>query len=214
MSLSAQLTEKRDATKANLPAQTLAIMSDATLNLKLSGIIDSAPKAGDKLAEFSLINSLGETRHLADLLAKGPLVVTFYRGGWCPYCNLALRAYQQHLAEFKQLGATLVAITPELPDMSLSTAQKNELEFDVLSDVNAEYARQLGLVFSLPESVRELYQNFGVEVEKHNGADQFDFPLAATFVVAKDGIIAKAFVDADYTYRLAPEDIISSLKAL
>ncbi|MGI2111888.1 peroxiredoxin-like family protein [Shewanella frigidimarina] len=214
MSLSSQLTEKRDANAANLPPEVLAIMSDATLNLKLSGIIDSAPKAGDKLAAFSLTNPLGVTRHLTDLLANGPLVVTFYRGNWCPYCNLALRAYQQHLAEFKQLGATLVAITPELPDMSLSTAEKNELEFDVLSDVNAEYAKALGLVFSLPDSIRELYQKFGVEVEKHNGADQFDFPLAATFVVAKDGIIVKAFVDADYTYRLDPEDIISSLKAL
>jgi peroxiredoxin len=214
MSLSTQLTEKRDASAANLPAEVLAIMSDATLNLKLSGIIDNAPKAGDKLAAFSLTNALGVTRHLTDLLANGPVVVTFYRGNWCPYCNLALRAYQQHLAEFKQLGATLVAITPELPDMSLSTAEKNELEFDVLSDVNAEYAKALGLVFTLPDSIRDLYKKFGVEVEKHNGAKQFDFPLAATFVVAKDGTIVKAFVDADYTYRLDPEDIISSLKAL
>ncbi|WP_350979222.1 peroxiredoxin-like family protein [Shewanella sp. AC34-MNA-CIBAN-0136] len=214
MSLSTQLTEKRDASAANLPAEVLAIMSDATLNLKLSGIIDNAPKAGDKLAAFSLTNALGVTRHLTELLANGPVVVTFYRGNWCPYCNLALRAYQQHLAEFKQLGATLVAITPELPDMSLSTAEKNELEFDVLSDVNSEYAKALGLVFTLPDSIRDLYQTFGVEVEKHNGAEQFDFPLAATFVVAKDGTIVKAFVDADYTYRLDPEDIISSLKAL
>lgn len=214
MSLSAQLDQQRATSAANIPPELMAIMSDATQQLRLSGLVEQAPKIGDTFMHFELPNQLGQTRNLGDLLANGPVVVTFYRGGWCPYCNLALRAYQQHLDSFAQLGATFVAITPELPDISLSTTEKNELNFEVLSDINADYARALGVVFSLPDEIRTLYAKFGVEVEKHNGTGQFDFPLAATFVVSKDGIIANAFVNADYTYRMDPQDIIATLKTL
>ena len=140
--------------------------------------------------------------------------MTFYRGGWCPYCNLELRAYQAVLPEIKAAGATLVAITPELDDASLSTSEKNELEFEVLTDANSDYARELGLVFTLPERLRPIYESFGINVEEHNGEGQFDLPLAATFVVDVDGSIARAFVDADYTLRAEPSDVVEVLRSL
>jgi len=214
MALTEELNEFKKGFTENVPQDIQALMQQATQNLADSGIVLNTPKKGDKLAEFTLINAQGTDVSLSSLLKNGPAVITFYRGGWCPYCNLALRAYQESLEEIKALGATLVAITPELADASLSTTEKNELQFEVLTDVNAQYAKDLGLVFTLPEELRPVYSSFGIEVEAHNGENQFDLPLAATFVVAQDGTIASAFVEVDYTLRQEPSEVIEVLKSL
>lgn len=214
MALIDTINEYKNVFKGKAPQNVQELMRQATQDLADSGIMLKAPKKGEKLPEFSLPNPQGNDVSLSSLLEKGPVVVTFYRGGWCPYCNLELRAYQNSLAEIKALGATLVAITPELSDASLSTTEKNELQFEVLSDVNATYAKDLGLVFSLAEELRPIYLSFGIAVEKHNGEGQFDLPLAATFVITQDGTIASAFVDADYTLRQEPSEVIEVLKGL
>lgn len=214
MTLSDQLTQIREASKANLPAETHAAMLNATQQLVASNMTENAPKVGDKLLAFNLPNATGEYRDLNTLLEKGPVVLTFYRGGWCPYCNLELAAYQNVLSDINAAGATLVAITPELPDASLSTTEKNALAFEVLSDENADYARNLGIVFTLPEELRPIYSSFGIEVEQHNGEGQFDLPLAATFIIDTNGIITNAFVEADYTLRQEPSEIVEKLKSL
>lgn len=209
--LADQLSERRTASAKNLPAEVHAVMMQATQVLKDSGIEATAPKVGEKLIPFDLPNQTGDRRRLDDLLGTGPIVVTFYRGGWCPYCNMELRAFQQALPALRTKGAKLVAITSELPDSSLSTTEKNELEFEILSDAKASYARKLGLVFTLPESLRPVYKSFGIEIEYHNGRGQFDLPLSATFVLNRSGLITSAFVDADYTYRQEPAEIIATL---
>lgn len=214
MSLTETINEYKVGFKEKAPKNVQELMQQATQALADSGITLKAPKTNDTMPAFTLPNAQGNNISLSNLLESGPVVVTFYRGGWCPYCNFELREYQKSLAEIKALGATLVAITPELPDASLSTSEKNELEFEVLTDVNAEYAKSLGLVFSLPEALRPIYLSFGIDVEAHNGEGQFDLPLAATFVIAKDGTIASAFVDADYTARQEPSDVINTLKSL
>ena len=187
-------------------------MAQATQTLSESGIVEKAPKVGDKLKEFTLLNSSNEKVSLSELTAKGSVIVTFYRGGWCPYCNLELAAYQGLLPEIAAAGATLVAITPELPDESLSTVEKNALKFQVLTDVNAAYARELNLVFSLAEELRPIYLSFGIDIEKHNGTGQFGLPLAATFVIDQSATIVSAFVDADYTKRQEPSEVVKALK--
>ena len=214
MSLNEKINEYKNGFKEKVPQDIQTLMQQATETLSSSGITSKAPKNNERLAEFSLPNHQGTNVSLSTLLESGPVVVTFYRGGWCPYCNLELREYQKALPEIKALGATLVAITPELPDASLSTHEKNELAFEVLSDVNAEYAKSLGLVFALPEELRPIYLSFGINVEAHNGEDQFDLPLAATFVIKQDGTIASAFVEADYTLRQEPSEVIEVLKGL
>ncbi|WP_077341126.1 peroxiredoxin-like family protein [Pseudocolwellia agarivorans] len=214
MSLTETINEYKAGFKEKAPQNVQELMQQATQALADSGITLKSPKTNDTMPAFTLPNAQGDNVSLSSLLESGPVVVTFYRGGWCPYCNFELREYQKSLAEIKALGATLVAITPELPDASLSTSEKNELEFEVLTDVNAEYAKSLGLVFSLPEALRPIYLSFGIDVEAHNGEGQFDLPLAATFVIAKDGTIASAFVDADYTARQEPSDVINTLKSL
>lgn len=211
MTLQQAIADYRAGFKAKVPEDIQQTMANATQALLESGISDAAPKQGEALASFTLSNQLGETRSLEQLLEQGPLVITFYRGGWCPYCNLELKAYQDVLPELKQAGANLVAITPELPDQSLSTAEKNALQFEVLSDPQSRYAKELGLVFSLPEELRPIYLSFGIDVEAHNGEGQFDLPLAATFVVAQDKTIISAFVDADYTKRQEPSEIVALL---
>lgn len=193
------------------PQNVQETMAEATRDLIASGIEDRAPALGDTLPDFTLPNHQGKPVSLSGLTEDGPVVITFYRGGWCPYCNLELRAFQSILPELNALGAKLLAITPESPDNSLNTMQKNELAFEVLTDEHSDYARQLGLVFSLPESLRPIYAQFGIDIEKHNGKGDFDLPVPATFVVGKGGEILSRFVNADYTKRQEPREVLAVL---
>ncbi len=214
MTLKAELEGFQAGFRANAPVDVQEKMAAATDELANSGILDSALIEGDRLPEFVLPNQLGDQVVSTALLAEGPMILTFYRGGWCPYCNLELRAYQKMLGRIKGAGANLVAITPELPDESLNTIEKNELAFHVLTDQNGVYAEELGLLFTVPEDIIELYNGFGIDLEKHNGKNKFILPLPATFVVSKDGFVSKAFVDADYTKRMEPEEAVQALESL
>ena len=211
MSLQSDIEQYKAGFVEKVPVEVREKMMQATQDLSDSGMTANAPKVGDKLLNFSLPNQLGKEVSLSDLTSNGPAVITFYRGGWCPYCNLELSAYQKALPEIQAAGASLIAITPELPDESLSTAEKNALGFQVLSDANAAYAKELNLVFSLPEELRPIYLSFGIDIEKHNGSGQFDLPLAATFIVDGSGTITSAFVDVDYTKRQEPAEIVNAL---
>ncbi|MBU0946545.1 MAG: AhpC/TSA family protein [Proteobacteria bacterium] len=214
MSLKEQLSALKADNIAKFPEEIGTILLNDAKILSESDLVEGAPKVGEKLKDFTLPNHLGEARSLASLRKNGPVVVTFYRGGWCPYCSLELHAYQEVLQDINATGATLVAITPELPDASLTTSERHNLEFEVLTDLNSNYARELGIVFTLPEELRPIYESFGIEIEKHNGKGQFDLPLAATFVVDVDGTITSAFVDTDYTLRAEPADVVKELEAL
>jgi peroxiredoxin len=151
---------------------------------------------------------------LSEALHSGPVILVFYRGGWRPYCDLQLRAYQSELPTVIQLGARLIAVSPQLPDGSLSTAEKNRLEFDVLSDVGNGVARSFGLVYSLPEELREALRSNGKDLTRINGDESWELPVPATFVIAPDRRVVLAHVDVDYRRRLAPENIIAALRSL
>lgn len=213
MSLLKQI-QAAQAAAHDIPEEVQAILDKETKSLADSGIVEAARHKGEKIPSFELPNQVGEVKSLDALLKQGPVILTFYRGGWCPYCSLELRAYQAILEDIKAMGASLIAISPELPDSSLSTAEKNGLIFEVLSDVNADYARSIGLVFSLPETLRDLYAGAGLDLETYNGSGQFDLPLAATYLIDQNGIIAHAFVDADYTKREEPQSILEALRNL
>lgn len=178
-----------------------------------SNLARTALAVGDRAPDFSLPNAIGTPVSLATLLGWGPVVISFYRGGWCPYCNLELRALQARLGDVHDVGGELVAISPEKPDSSLDTAERNALEFPVLSDVGNVVARQFGLVHAInPEWVS--YQlSVGVDVAARNASDVVEVPLPATYVVRQDGIITFALVDADYTKRAEPEDVLGALSS-
>jgi peroxiredoxin len=139
------------------------------------------------------------------LLAQGPLLITFYRGEWCPFCNVALSGLQKHAEAFRAKGVTLVAISPELPNTSLTTVEKNALQFPVLSDVRNEYARKLGIVWEMPVYLKPIFKNFGTDLETRNGDGHFEVPVPATILVDKNGIVKNTYIDPDYTKRLDPE---------
>ncbi len=180
-----------------------------------SGIVAKAVKVGDKAPDFTLRNAAGKKVALSGLLEDGPVVLTWYRGGWCPYCNIALAALQEKLPELQEAGAQLVALTPERPGKSLDTKQKNELAFPVLTDLNHDVARKYGLVFKLTPKVRELYRSF-FDLKEFNGeaAGDEELPLAATYVIDRDGVVRWAFLDADYRKRAEPSEIVDAVRRL
>ncbi|TXF87605.1 AhpC/TSA family protein [Neolewinella aurantiaca] len=213
MSLTQELLAANQTNRANIPGETLAKMDAATQALLDDHIEDRAPKAGDTLPGFNLPGVDGSKVSLTDALNGKPFgVVTFYRGGWCPYCNIQLAHLQNRLPEIEALNAELIAITPETPDNSLNTKEKHDLSFAVLSDIDNSYARELGMVFALPDSIREIYGQFGLDVAKFNGNDDWELPLPATFVIKADGEILHAFTPADYTKRLDPDVILEVLR--
>ena len=212
MSLTAQLKEKAAQSANKIPETIQKIMNNGIDNLRDSQLITRALKTGDKIPEISLPNAANKTISIQELLLNKKVVLSFYRGGWCPYCNLELRALQQYQDKFEELGATLVAITPETPDNSLSTSEKNNLSFEVLSDIDNKVANEFNLVFTLPKDLTEVYKGFGIDLVKSNGNEDQQLPIAATYIIDQDGTIIYDFIKEDYKERADPEDIYNSLK--
>lgn len=176
-----------------------------------SRIVSTAKQVGDIAPGFTLNNALGEPVTLAEYLGKGKVVLTWYRGNWCPYCNLTLHELQEELSNFKAQGANLIALTPELPDESISTSEKHKLEFEVLSDVGNKVAKEYGIVFQLTDEVAGMY-NQSFELNAHNGDESNELPLAATYIINEKGEIVYAFLDADYRNRAEPSELTEFLK--
>jgi peroxiredoxin len=150
---------------------------------------------------------------LARLRSDGPVVLVFYRGAWCPYCNLQLRAFQAALADIHAAGASLVAISPQTPDNSLTLAEQAELALPVLSDVGNDVARSYGLVYALGAADRELHSGAGIDLTAFNGDDSWELPAPAVFVVDADGTIRYASVAGDYRWRVGPDEVLAALRA-
>ena len=164
---------------------------------------------------FELPNQHGQSVQLTELLAKGPVVVTFYRGSWCPYCNLQLKALQARLPEIHALGAQLVAISPQVPDGSLSDDEISKMDFLVLSDQNADVAASYGVAWQVPTFLLEhMRVDRGLDLESVNNGNSRVLPIPATFVLDKQGKVTWRYVDVDYRTRSEPEDIINALKNL
>lgn len=187
-----------------------AIMTAGTQELADSGILDKIIKVDDKAPDFELPSTAGGTQKLSDLLAKGPVVMTFYRGGWCPYCNATLKAYDKHRIDIEASGASLIAITPEVPKKAAQTAGRNKIDFPVLSDVGNKVAEEYGLVFKLNPELAELYTQF-LDIVEYNGDNSNTLPLSATYVIAPDGTVRYVFADPDYRKRAEPSDLIAAI---
>lgn len=197
---------------ATAPAEVRERLMECINHLISSGIEDKAIKVGDKAPDFSLPNANGRKVALYENLNQGPVLISFYRGGWCPFCNLELRAYQKMLPDIKACSATLIGISPEQPDYSLTTVEKNHLEFEVLSDLENKVATKYGLVFALDTSIRRLYAELGAELPKINADESWTLPIPATYLVDQDGIIIWANVNANYLERAEPAIVLSALK--
>jgi len=194
-----------------IPENIMATMQQATqkqMNEKLGA---NSIAVGNTFPEHTFMNVKFENLELKDLVGSNDyLVVSFYRGGWCPYCNLELKSLQSILPQLKEMKAQLVAITPERPDHSLTTVEKNELDFPVLTDLGSKFSENIGLAFTLAEELKPIYQNFGIDVQKHNG--DFKLPIPATFVLDSKLKVLHKSVDVNYTTRLEPQDILNFIK--
>jgi peroxiredoxin len=196
------------------PPEVLARLVPELEHLARSTYGSASPAVGARAPSFALPGARGGVVQLDQILAEGPAVVSFYRGAWCPFCNLQLRAYQAILPQIQALGATLVAISPQTPDNSLSTVEKAELSFPVLSDAHNDVARAYGLVFKLSDGLKALQTMFGNEPPKFNGDESWELPVPGTFVIDRGGIVRFSFVDPDYTQRAEPAAVLAALRSL
>lgn len=218
MSQSRSLNEQCQATVANF-MQNLAEPQRQTVTQSFEKIMQSdlgikAKRPGDAAPTFALTNSRGGMTELPDLLGQGPLVISFYRGGWCPFCNLEFRALTAILPEIQSLGANLIGISPETPQNTKETVRVHALGFDVLSDIGNKTARGYGLLMEVFEEMRPLYLEWGMDIPAANGDASYEIPIPATYVIATDGTIVAAHVDKNYTMRMEPVDILDALRNL
>jgi peroxiredoxin len=212
------LKQELDSFAANfaqqMPADIVRALQESIDEVASSGIAARALKAGDRAPEFSLPNFDGRQISLADLLVKGPIIVNFYRGGWCPYCNLELRAYQAILSEIRTAGGDLIAISPQTPDQSVAAAEKNALTFEVLSDHGNRVASLFGIAYPIPEIVKAIGAKFGTDLRAINGSDDGQLPISATYVIDGDRRIAFASIEPDFRVRLEPREALRILQVL
>ena len=199
---------------ATMPEESSKLLKQATQRLVDSSLAKPLVTVGDKFPYFSLPNVVGNAVNSEDLLGQGPMVVSFYRGGWCPYCNLELRAYQAVLDNIHELGAEFVAISPQLPDEALNMVAKANLTYEVLGDTGNSLAEHLGLVFEVTDKVADLYRSMGYDLGRINGNIRWTLPVPATFVIATDNTVVLAHSHGDYRQRLEPADVLETLKGL
>ena len=206
------LSELRANLSNMLPEEALHIFDTDAGQLEEEHTSPLKLASGDTAPDFSLSNAVNETVKLYDVLKENRVVLTFYRGTWCPYCNLALAQYQSILNEIKKAGAILIAISPQIPDESLSIKEKNNLEFEVLSDNGNVVSRQFVKVFKNGDQPVETMTELGFDFDSFYADDSRELPVPATFIIEKNGIISFAKSEGgDYRNRVEPSEILEAL---
>ena len=208
--LSTRLKDRKDAWLKEASDDKKEMVDNHINDIIADSLLHKALQKGEKAPDFILTNAEGIDISLYEYLKKGPVVLTWYRGGWCPYCNLTLHALQEELPNIISAGGNLIALTPELPDNSLDTKEKHELQFEVLSDVGNKVGHQYGIVYNLtPELADAYHKKFNIHAQ--NGDQSNQLPLAATYVIDQRGIVEYAFLDADYRNRAEPIELTKTL---
>jgi len=213
MSLQEQLDELTAKLRGLVPAERLATIDRAIAELRASHLAERALKSGDKAPGFALPDGDGMVWQSDALLHTGPLVILFYRGRWCAYCNAQLAAMQQVHAQIALAGASLVAISPQTQKHSYMTRDMHALRFPVLSDAGNQLARQFGLVYRLTPELQAMYESIMTKLPGYNGDQSWELPMAATYIVRPDGMISYARVDGDWRSRSEPSDLLSILSS-
>ena len=206
------LSSLRQQYRESLKEETLALIDRALDELTESGIIAGGLQVGDQVPNFALPNTAEQIVDLYPLLTRGSVVISFFRGLWCPFCNFELQGLEQALAAIQSLEATLVAISPQNQQYSLATIEQHKLTFDILNDRGNQTARRFGLVYQLPEYLRPVFEQGGYPLPRYNGDESFELPIPATFVVNRNGEIIYAFASPDYSQRADPIEVITILR--
>ena len=211
MSLQKQLEELTSRLGALVPAERLRVFDRAIAELKSSGLAAKACKQSDRIPAFELPDGDGHIWRSEDLLSHGPLVIVFYRGRWCAYCNAQLRALQEIHKQIAAAGTSLVAISPQTQKHSYMTRDMHQLRFPVLSDAGNQVARRFALAYRVSPELQAVYESIYTMLPGYNGDQSWELPLPATYIVQLDGIISYARIDADWRQRPEPEEILKKL---
>ncbi len=201
--------------EGNMPPSYLKIMHKATHDLEQSGIQEKVLKVGQKAPSFELVDQNGKIVSSEEILSKGMLVLTFYRGVWCPYCNADLANLKKYVPEIEETGATILGISPELPQFLQKIIRMQRLNFDILHDAKNVLAAQFGLKFYYPQDLKELYRDkFNINLELQQGNDEWALPMPARFIIDQEGIIRYAESKPDYRNRPNPDELMEVLKSI
>ena len=190
------------------------VFEKAINDLRKSEMMSDVLRTGSKAPDFKLFDQKGKLIRLSEILRDGPVVLTFYRGSWCSYCNQELKALRTILPKLEEYGATLLAVTPESSSGIQKTARSIESDFSILSDVNSKVSKAYKVVFRLPDNVNAIYKDFGIDLLKSNGENSQSLPIAATYLIDRNGKIRFDFVEADYKKRVDKDKLLASLKSL
>ncbi|KAI1348376.1 AhpC-TSA-domain-containing protein [Xylaria sp. FL0043] len=205
--------EQMTARTASFPEAARKQLEDGHAKFMSTWDPSKTIQVGDKLPEFRMTDATGKEVTSESLLAKGPLLLTFYRGEWCPFCNVAIAFLQKHLPEFQARGVTLVAISPELPNNNMTTTEKHALQFPVLTDLHNAFAKKLGIVYD-QSSAKDLHKSFGIDLNERNGDGTWEVPIPATLLVDKDGVVRNTAIEPDYKLRLDPKKALEWIDAM
>jgi peroxiredoxin len=214
MMLQDKLDQTRAGWRASLDPADREVLLRTVERLRMLQLVEHALAVGDLLPEFTLPDSRGEPVSSNELLARGPLVAAFVRGPWCPYCSLALAALNEARPAIEQHGASLVVISPVQGEELLRAADERGLRLRLLTDADACYARICGVQYEMTEAHAELYRRLGWDVGRLNAGSGYELPVPATYVTGRDGVIAYAFADVDWTRRAEPADILEAVRHL
>ncbi|WP_420236495.1 peroxiredoxin-like family protein [Telmatobacter bradus] len=206
-----QLDEIMARTRELVQPDKLAASEQLIAELFVSGIEDKILPVGAQAPSFELVESTGRVARSEDLLALGPLVVKFFRGRWCPYCVTEMEAWEKLYPELRERNALLVAISPQLPRQNDFMAGRHGLPFALLSDPGCTLAKQFGLVYTIPESMRDYYQSLYIDLEFINGESSWKLPLPATYLIGQDSKVLYAEAYADFRVRPEPAEVLAAL---
>ncbi|WP_299184034.1 peroxiredoxin-like family protein [uncultured Aquimarina sp.] len=212
MTLKEQLDQINEAGFARMPKQIATILLDGIDEITTSDLKKNATKVGEKINNATLIDINGDRKQISDFMQRDYLVLNFYRGGWCPYCNMELRAYEQLITRFNDLNTSIVAISAEIPDNNTRTFDKNNLSFPVLSDVDAKFMKSLGIVFTLNDDLKREYSNFGIDLKQFHGNLNFELPVPGVYVVNKNFEVVFKHLEENYMTRFEPTQLLNILK--
>lgn len=214
MSLNADLDLLREDVLASIPEEARIQLLNENMKLFSSFIEEKALKENDSVPDVFFRDKNLQPVYLKEVLSGNHLVISFYRGTWCPYCDMELNALAKINSEIEAKGARLIAVSPELYEFAEETIEKNNIDFPVLTDLANKAAGEFGLVFDLPPEFRKIYKMLNIHLNKLNKDDQWALPIPATFIVSKEGVITSAYVNADYMQRMEPDDILDQLDLL
>jgi peroxiredoxin len=206
--------EKRMTTDGEIDLRELRRAAMAMIeDLRSRGDVPGV-EVGETAPAFALPGATGDTVDLHERLQHGPVVISFYRGAWCPYCNTELTQLQAALEAITDRGASLLAISPQAPDASLPLAERLELGFDVLSDLDQSVTKAYRLQFELAPALKAIYPKLGMDLTRHNADGSWHLPVPGTFVLDRDGVVRARHVDPNYLERMPVDDILTALDTL